>query len=423
MPFMDNVGKAAGLLSTGSPMLDIGLGLLAQSGPTYGPAPSLGQAFAGASQFAQQREQGRLRTSAMREQLNQATRRNQAMQELQGLLGATTEVKTPATNNMLSPTGGSVGSNISQVPTMQTPEGQQRYMGLLGEIAPEAMVQGLLAQQFSSQSPRTSTELNDFQAISGMSPSDPGFMEAFAQYRQSNVDPMQTLQMQNLMLEIQDRLNSRDEAESEQIEEARLAANSFDSVVSTIAGMAEANANLAGTFLETGALGAGSGTRRSISSLIDEASRVFGNGERAGLDLETNLDNFNTLSNNLVDLMVEGLNTDASRQIRQATKPNANLTPEANASAMLRILDETRRAHAAQGTEFNPETLQAIEQLRPVLEAQARGEWSGQDQMRTDAQAVRGWTADQVRSSLNNFRGFPQDVQQALIERAEELGL
>ena len=75
MPFMDKLGQAAGLLSTGNPMLDVGMGLLAQSGPVVGaPAPSLGQAFAGASQYASQREQGRMKTEIGRAEWREGRR-------------------------------------------------------------------------------------------------------------------------------------------------------------------------------------------------------------------------------------------------------------------------------------------------------------------------------------------------------------
>lgn len=411
MPFMDNMNNAAGLLSSGNPMLDIGLGLLAQSGPVVGaPAPSLGQAFGNASQFASQREQGRLQTQAYRDKLQQDKDRREAMSQLQGLLGSTTEFLTPANNNMLSPTGEPVGRNVSQVPVAQTPEGRQQMLGLLGQVAPEAMAQGLLGQMFPTNTgPRLSTQLQDLQHL---------YPNASLEELQQMYQNMQGDDIDDLLkrLQVEEIISDRDSEAEDEAEQENLASTSFDAFGDVVSTIAESNAALAGTFLEPGRVGTQGGVRQTIASLTDEFS-----GNRNNLN--TQLDNFESASAALINLLSEGAGTDAARRLIELEKPSAANTPESNARSLLRIIDEVRSEHQAQGTEMNPETIEALDSLIPVLEAQAEGNWERDNQVRATVEDIQGYSAEQVQNLFQNAEDLSIRQLRALGQRAEALGL
>lgn len=134
---LDGIG---GLLVEGNPMFDIGLGLLAASGPSAQP-PSLGQAFAHAAQFASGRGAERLKLESERSRLR-------AQGQLGRLLTDTTTLQGPSRDvqGMGGESIGSVPGAKAQVPRIATAEGRREAFGLLGEIAPDQITGGLLAQ-------------------------------------------------------------------------------------------------------------------------------------------------------------------------------------------------------------------------------------------------------------------------------------
>lgn len=355
MPFLDNVGKAAGLLSTGSPMLDIGLGLLAQSGPVAGPAPSLGQAFAGASQFAQQREQGRLRTSAMREALNERTRRNEAMGQLQGLLSGTTKV--PA-GDMLSPTGQSAG--YRNVPTISTPQGQEQMLGLLGQIAPEAMAQGLLSQMFAqNEPPRLSTQLNDLLYL------HPDMSRDEVAQLYSTNDPEKAAQLELLRINLLNAQNQREQDLAER-ELANLSAGIHgDKMLSTILAMDEANQVLKDSPLMTGT--SITQLARAVAGGGTALANLFGADNASTQEVQRLVDAYDILQRNSNDLVAQiasapdsGFSSAVASGLRAITagKGGTELSYGANQQFIESNLDELLRTFEASGVPISPEIMQ-----------------------------------------------------------------
>ena len=113
----------AGLL--GNPLVNIGAGLLAASGPSLTPN-NLGAGLAQGLQLAQNAQQQGLRNQLVRSRLEDDARKRAATQKLGGLLG---------------------GEN-------------QEVMGLLSEIAPGAVAQGLLGKIF----PRSNSTIDTLKA-------------------------------------------------------------------------------------------------------------------------------------------------------------------------------------------------------------------------------------------------------------------
>lgn len=116
--------RLEGLLSGADPMGNLGLGLLAASGPSAMPQ-SLGQVLASGMQFASERQRAAMQNDALREQMAEQKRRADASQQLTGLLGGA------------------------------EPVDQQQLLGLLSAANPDAFTQaastGLLGQMFPDQ--------------------------------------------------------------------------------------------------------------------------------------------------------------------------------------------------------------------------------------------------------------------------------
>ena len=108
------------------------------------------------------REQALLANQAARDDLLRRKRRVDAEQELRGLLSDQTTVQDPSTTFALSGLDSVQFANIPgrrhSIPTAQTPQGQQRVLGLLGDIAPQAVAEGLLSRSLPTQPPKFSTD-------------------------------------------------------------------------------------------------------------------------------------------------------------------------------------------------------------------------------------------------------------------------
>jgi hypothetical protein len=152
-------------LLTDPRIMDISTGLLSQSGYSATPI-TFGQAMGGAMQFANQREADRVGLESARTTLAQQKQRQQAMTEIQGLLQPVNQPYsrvTPGTGPLAQPQS---QMGVQSVVPAQTPEGQSKMLGLLSQVAPEAMTQGLLAQMFKQEEPaRVSTGLNTFKSF------------------------------------------------------------------------------------------------------------------------------------------------------------------------------------------------------------------------------------------------------------------
>src|SRR5690554_572352 len=101
--------RLEGLLSGASPIGNLGLGLLAASGPSAQPR-SFGQVLAQGSQFASERQRAAMETQAMRDALAQQKRQQEAQAQLAGLLSGTSAVNVPSTQQITAMDGGLLAS-------------------------------------------------------------------------------------------------------------------------------------------------------------------------------------------------------------------------------------------------------------------------------------------------------------------------
>lgn len=138
--------RLGGLLAGGNPMFDIGVGLLAASGPSTTPV-STGQALAHAAQFASERQRASMTNQALREQLISLQQQRQQQSALADLIGSLSQP------GEVTPADG-VGPPMTTAPQLN-PQ-QARILQMMAAQSPEAALQilaqrgGLLADEQSS---------------------------------------------------------------------------------------------------------------------------------------------------------------------------------------------------------------------------------------------------------------------------------
>lgn len=270
--------KLAGLL--GNPMLNIGTGLLAASGPSMQPK-GFGQVLGEGMQFASQRQAQQMQLQAMREEMQAKRERQEAMQQLQGL----------------------IAPNEQGVMPMQTPEGQQQMLGLLGQVAPEAMAQGLMAQVFAQpDQPRLPASMQEFSALyPGVDVGTPEGREMYLAH-QMNKDPtgavMKEAQLELLMQQLQDARESRLARQESAAEERAATRREVVYDLRKLEEMAELNDRLRGTLVESG---------RSFSDLRRVAvdgwqgiKEMFGGDATQQQQMKDDYDRFSKLTTDFV---------------------------------------------------------------------------------------------------------------------------
>lgn len=331
-------------------MADIATGLLSQSGYTAMPT-TLGQAFGGAMQFANQRELERTKLEAARTEMAQQKQRQQTMSEIQGLLQPTNQPYsrvTPGTGPLAQPQS---EMGVKSVIPAQTTEGQSKMLGLLSQVAPEAMTQGLLAQMFKQQEPaRVSTGLNTFRSFfPNTDITTPEGRQQYFEFQQQQ-DPqagfdqtMKELQAEALVIQLE---NSRDERNRAEVDENRDRATTQRGITTDIRKLLELrelNDRLEGTILETG-------------MPVSEGFKLFAQGKNAlkiafgiGDDEAGNLlADYNTFNKYATDFVVGSLDrlngsgaiTDAKFNALIDSNASIGVSPETNRQIIALNLEE-----------------------------------------------------------------------------------
>jgi hypothetical protein len=388
-----------GLLSQGNPLMDMGFGLLSQSGYSTTPV-SMGQALGNAGQYMSQRDRARLENQAIRDQMKQQQQRQQAMSQIQGLL-------VPPT------TPGPVVQPSGPAP-IQTPEGRNQMMGLLGQVAPEAMAQGLLGQMFAQpESPRVSTELNTFkQLYPELQEGSEEFRNKYMDFTAQAQDPLQMLQVEKLIMDLQ---NARTEQEQKTAEAAlgrTRATYSANSNLRALMEIADANDTMAQTFLETGAVG--SEGRRSIASGISELRRLVGNEDPALDNAIRARDRFEQMTSQVVADMAEGSEgmgqlTNQKLALLASTKPSLQNQPAANALRIADMIEESLNAYMAEEIQIEPQLVQAAQQRIESL----RSSYAPQRES-VNLDQINQMTLDQIRNLP------PEGLSDAALEAAAQ---
>jgi hypothetical protein len=271
-------------------LMDIGTGLLAQSGYSLTPV-SLGQAMGGAMQFANQRDVERLKLQAAREEMEQQQQKRAAMEKLQGLL------VTP-----MSP--GPVVAPVGPAP-ITTAEGQAQALGLLVQIAPDAVTQGLMAQMFAKpDESRVSTDLNTFRALRPELAGTPREHDEFINFLQSKNPQAGTemlMQQAQLAMHLENLAKVRQEREQKDetaTQERQMTRRSIVTDLRTLEEMADLNQRLEGTVLQSGRpmpdlLRMGTGLAQTFQDLL-------GMDSSKALQLQSDFDSFKKYSTDFV---------------------------------------------------------------------------------------------------------------------------
>jgi hypothetical protein len=315
----------AGLLSDPR-LMDIGTGLLSQSGYSTMPQ-TLGQSLGNAMQFANQRDVERVKLESARSEMAQQKQRQEAMGQLQGLLQP---AMTPGP--VMVPSG---------PPQIQTPEGQAQAFGLLSQIAPEAMAQGVLGQMFAKpESARVSTDLSTFRSlfpdVAGTQQEAQAFSEWLPEFKaaQNTLSPTDAAQIAvaNANLRRIEQEMAQSGTEFDRSEAARV--TDFNQILRDLAHFQKLNDTLEGTFLEPGRVGMQ--PRRSAASLLAEYEKRFGKNSDEYDRAVTAFDEAQTLQQGIVNRLGAVLGqgglarTDAGRSALAGEKPDIGKTVDAN---------------------------------------------------------------------------------------------
>jgi len=362
----------AGLLADPR-LMDIGTGLLSQSGYSATPI-TFGQAMGGAMQFANQREADRVGLESARTTLAQQKQRQQAMSEIQGLLQPVNQPYsrvTPGTGPLAQPQS---QMGVQSVVPAQTPEGQSKMLGLLSQVAPEAMTQGLLAQMFQQQEPtRVSTDLNTFRALNpsitpGSDAERNGYM-AFLQQKEPQAGPELLMQQAELAL-LTERLESarmeRETAERTQSETRATTQRGIVTDLSHLAEMAEINDRLQGTILESGR--PAPDVLRALTGTVQTVQDLFGVDSSKAAQIKEDFDTFKKYSTDFVvgsldRLKGGGAITDGKFDALVNSNANLGASPGTNRQIIANNIEALLEGADIAGFEISPQQASKYREL------------------------------------------------------------
>lgn len=337
MPSIDE--KIQGLL--GSPTFNLGVGLLSQAGPSLQPR-SFGQQLGGAMQFLNQQQAAQLDLKAKRDLIEQRQQSKNIFAELGGLLSPE-----------MSP--GPVVAPIGPAP-ISTPQGQQKLISLLGQVAPNAVSSVILNRAFpQTNMPTYSRELNDFQYFQ----SNPEQLAAYQNFQQSSRDPIEAQRENLLRLQTEQALQELSQSrESRQQQRANTQLSTIQDL-EHLRELAERNSSLKGTFLESGL--PARGLARTALGTVQAIQDAFGVDSSQARRINTDFDSFDKLASNLTLNSLArytALGALNNSELQQVVRANAQLgaSPDTNAMIISDAIKTIVRSANVSGVQIeNPE--------------------------------------------------------------------
>lgn len=312
-----------GLLS--NPVFNIGTGLLAASGPSATPV-GFGQALASGIQYGTQRQAEQMKLQMARDEMDAAQKRKAAIAEFSGLLAP----------------GQTPGPVVSATPAaINTPEGQARAMGLLGQVYPEAFAQQAAARQFAApaqaEAPRVSTSVNDFMLMNpDLAPGSPEFRAGYKEFV-GQQDPSGALtdqvQLQLLSLQLENERAAREQEERTRTQEVAGTRKAIYSDLAKLEEMGQLNERLSGTFLAPGMVSPD--MRRDIESVRTSVNQLFGADTAEAQKVISDFDRFRKLTQDFVIGSIDRLNgsgalTDTKFNALISSNASLGSSPQAN---------------------------------------------------------------------------------------------
>lgn len=354
-----------GLLAGGlnSPLMNIGAGLLSVAGPSYEPQ-SMGQGLARGIQLAQSGQGRALQNQLIRDKIAENQRRRQASERLQGLL--------------VPP-----GTGEARIP--QPGDEQRQMLGLLAQVAPEQVAQGLLGQMFPQERAEPS-DIRTLRAI-GIDPqSEDGQKIILDRLKASGVameqlDAMlKTLQIRSLQDDMQ---KAQTEKERTEVGARISTLNSIDRIREA----AEINARMRGTMAETG-MGFNE-LRQAAAGPMAFLTRMFGGDEARARQTAADMGRFEQLTRReaISDLFsgqaAAGTLTDAKMRTYLQTKPGFDQLPETNNRIFADMLKDSLDSATQLGISVSDR-----EDVEALIKTLRRGEEKPQSSTRKSSRVI-----------------------------------
>ena len=326
------------------------------------------------------RERKSLENDLLRQSLLDSKRRSAATEELTGLLGEQTTGTVSSPIGLMNVEGGVdaiPATRMRQVPTVATPGGQQRLMGLLAQLAPEQAASSLLSQPERSETSlvRNVRALNDptlspeqRQIIADNLRNDPNVTD----------DLLAKLQLQMNMMQLEEAQRKRAEEERTAAKNRRTSETSLEATLDHLKEAAELNARLAPTLLASGA--SGQDVRRAIAQGVTEVKRLFGVDTSKAEQLIADYDRFQKLNSQFIvgsmaNIGGEGLGTVTNDKLQLLMKSMAGtgISPQANALIYADTIDDLLQVAEIEGFDIGGQD--SFVELADAL----RGRKSGND--------------------------------------------
>jgi len=287
-------------------------------------------------------EMERAENAAKREELTAGRRRRGAQQELTGLLSS--------------------GTPFEEIP-----------LGLLGRVAPEAVVGGILGQRFPEQGRAAPSIIRELEAI-GIDPMSAEGREVVLNNLKGQNAPDELLQRIDLQLKSLQLDNER----AEIAERAETKAQDFRAKgvalradLRNVTELVQLNDALEGTSQQPGLTF--QDIRRSTGEGVNEIAELFGVDRSAARKIISQRDAFNKLANNFLirssSRFVGGTLTDQKLNTLRSSMAGVGITPGANRVILADTLDALLEAAEIEGVSIDNET--EIRALATKLREQA----------------------------------------------------
>jgi hypothetical protein len=303
-------------------------------------------------QFANTRQADRLALEAARQKVEQDKLRNSAIARFQGLL---TVPQGP----------------LPPVMPIQTPQGRAQAIGLLGQIAPDAMAQAFATQMFrTTEAPRVSTALNTFRSLNPqITPGSEEERTAFADWvpTQESLSPLDQLRMNEITMSVMKMQQDFENAAKDRQSEEGLRTVHTNALARDLLQAWMLNNAIEGTFLSTGTLNP-LDWREGFSKAANEYRDFVGEDSTEYRDLLSKRERFENTINAIVASRSEAASaglgrTDAGRSILTADKPSINNQPAANRDIISRMLADLVAESGATGIYLDPSIERQIEEI------------------------------------------------------------
>lgn len=288
----------AGLL--GNPTFNLGLGLLAASGPRPGPRRSFGQVLAEGAQFANQQQRQFQELQANRQALQQNQRQQQAISQLGKI----------QQRGLLSPMAGAqallgnVPQSIARPGLMQNAASQMataqnnHISGLLAQANPQAFTQAAIAQQFApQQQQRPTSQMANFQFLNSLPPGQREQFEAMLNPENPSQQLADTLAAQQIQANLRDQENRQLQVE----QQGRRKATGAKNTISEISGLIDLMEAAEGTAAQPGywasIVGTGASMKAGFTNLLGGVDQ---DAEKIAETVQKMTKGFNRLSSSTI---------------------------------------------------------------------------------------------------------------------------